>query len=248
MMTLQKNSLTAVAFCLFIGFFSTDVLSDNDEDETNAFTLSILRRGYVEHRYCVGECAALGDPYRYHVFSASDITRVIEVVIQSIGFSLNPEGSMASIPECTKSAIDSTAEESKMLWTDYLPLDDKILAQLGTTRKQLKLDSNPNIIYEFQIVGCYKIVQDGANTPFSNPRAAYHADVGESYEELYWTKVDLVLTALMRKRGTKGDFVEVKERAYPKLILDSIKIQIAQEAGKIPEKVWPIGRGGEVLF
>lgn len=236
--------------CLLVISLSPGAVADDDGLLSEPLILSILRRGYVDYKYCEGTCAGLGVPYRYRVISASDIERVIEEVIQSIGFSLNFNDSEVPLSECTsQKPRDSTADNSiKTFRTEFFPLEDHILARLGVTRTQLKLDPNPAIIYEFQIAGCYKTLQNGAATPFIDPGASLQTRSGGWTETLYQTRVDLVLTTLMRKRGTKGAFVEVKEKVYPKLLLDGIKVEIEKKAGEIPYKVWQSNFRGEVSF
>jgi len=245
-MRVQQYTTVTFACCFLIVFFATDLYSSAEEVLPNTSSLSIVRKGYVEYGPFLGregKIAALGDPYRYHVYPATDINQVIEEVIQFVGFSLNPMDAQTVIPECAKSATDFDEKQYTNIWTDYLLLDDDVLARLSATRKSLGLDPRPTIHYDFQVVGCYWIVQDGADTPFSDPMAAYHARPGSTSEMLYWTRVDLVLSATMRKRGTKGSFVEVEETVYPKKLLDSIMLNIRSKAYDVPIKILPFMPG-----
>lgn len=186
-------------------------------------TFAIVRDGVVDYRADGPGHNKFGDPYRYLVIPWRNIVRTIEDAVQDLGFSLNPTSWKRTIPECAIASVTA-------IWTNYLALDSKMLGRFSTSITDIRLQDDPNIFYELQIVGCYSVKQDGQGAVSS---AGIYEDARNYKANALQTEVQLTLTAIVRKRGRLSDFFE-EERGDPKPIVDGLKSKIIEASKRIP--------------
>jgi hypothetical protein len=198
-------------------------------------SLNVEKRGWVDRRYCSSpRCAALGDPYRYNVYSAGEIKEAALAAIQEIGFSLNPDKKSSSIGECNSLHQQyGHAEGSNFssFWTDFVILNENFLKTLKITWKEIGIVQNDDITYRLQLMGCHCTIANGADVPFSNPRAARLPESSDA--DTYRTSVKLIMAVTMEKRASKSAFIPTVEFIQPKAILDRIKQLIELRANEV---------------
>ncbi len=227
------------------------LMADNsiEKNVDTVSELSLSRQGWVDYKYCVGECAALGDPYRYNVYSASDISDSALKAIQDLGFSMNPAGVSYRFKNCLsidQKQVDS--ENSKLIyfWTDYIYLTDALLNSMQLNWNDLGVTPSDHLAYQIQLMGCYYTENDGGNTPFTDPGMARAP--GVLSRSAYETSVRLIMTLYMQKRAQKSSFISVENSVYPKKILDHIRNQMGAFVSSVNAESYPSDSAGNVLY
>jgi hypothetical protein len=216
----------------------------------DVIVFTVERTGHVEWRVPavpVGTpMVALGDPYKYHIVSKGDIRRAVETSLQEIGFAVNPERDKKVLPECNHG---EPRTDVVLFWTDFFDLNEQVMKALSVSYKDVDIVDSKSIIYQFQVVGCSQVVKDGTKVAFSDPSAVYAARTSKILErEIYSTNLKLTMTIFIRKRGTKGAYVEEKRRGRPKPILDSIKKRIVEATSKVEPVEYPTDKFGNIVF
>lgn len=243
-------------FCVILFTIALFSIPSHAEEVANSEVIrnfTLIRQGWVDYRPCgeIGKtCAALGDPYRYNVYSDIDITDSALSIIQGLGFSMNPSDIIYEFKDCAELSEKykgKTKANFNIFWTDYIALTPELLSTINLTSDDLSVNLSGSTIYQLQLLGCYYTEQDGHNRPFDNPEMATVLSNEYTTSE-YSTSVILTMTAKMRKRGEKSAFIQVTSSHNPIKILDKIGGDIAKAVTEINPKTYPSDNRGYVFF
>lgn len=183
-------------------------------------------------------CASLGDPYRFNWFDSIDIERASLTALQNIGFSVNPPRVDYSFAEC-----DAKQEQQhsrfKQFWTDQILLDQRTLEKMNVTWSELGIQANKNLIYRFQLFGCYYATESRKRDPcmeyFTSRQTVSTGASGT-----------LILTMTMQRRARKGQFQSITDGVYPKKLLDHIDKLIKLEVQNLTPSTCEVSGAGVI--
>ena len=149
---MKKVVLLILLGVAMVPFWATAGNSTGDRVDT-ASELSLVRQGWVDYKYCMGLCAALGDPSRYNVYTAGDISDSALKAIQGLGFSMNPAGVNYKFKNCltlSEEQKDNQDANLSFFWTDYITLTKELLSSMQLKWEDLGIIPSNYQTYQIQ--------------------------------------------------------------------------------------------------
>jgi hypothetical protein len=225
----MRAELATVCFSSF--FVAPAIAQVGPKDTDRILHLELSRQGWADYQRCPGGflCAAAGDPYRYHFYSAKDISGAAITAIQDVGFSFRPDSSRPNFSECKNEPKNSAGGKPSFFWTDYIPLDDAFLMKIDVKWEQLKILHDSSTFYQVRVVGCYQTVADGETILAMDPKTI----PSDLFQVFARTEIKLIMRIDLQYRGLKSGFVDVPTSVYPKPILDVIAKDIETQCDSV---------------
>lgn len=243
------RSLLTISVALLVAMPVAQAQDASKADPNDS--IYIARDGWVDYERCTKVCAALGMPYQYNLYFTEDLARAIELAIQDLGFSLLPPANLAAAsPKCSNDPAKEPSKRNpeRVFSTDFINLSPELLKKFATSRGALRIDLDERIVYQLQLAGCYFILSDGVMTAQTQPELALREDLQRNGATPYRTTIQLSVAAHMRKRGSLGAFVPVREDIDSKPLLDAIRGFVQARAEGVKPRSMHSTNAGEIVY
>lgn len=180
-----------------------------------------------------GWCASVGVPYRYDIYSAGDFEARLISTFQDAGFSVRPDAFEVEDP--LRRCGDAPPEDATrhVFWTDFVPLNARLLDDLGVDADDLGVTLRPNRRYRVQLHGCY----DTAPRTVAYEAIRFNACRMDRMPIRLGARIVVHLAMNVQHRGSAGPWHDYANQDFnTKVLVDEISDGLRKTLDEVPAR------------
>ncbi|WP_349358439.1 hypothetical protein [Stappia sp.] len=180
-----------------------------------------------------GWCASVGVPYRYDIYSAGDFEARLISTFQDAGFSVRPDAFEVEDP--LRRCGDAPPEDATrhVFWTDFVPLNARLLDDLGVDADDLGVTLRPNRRYRVQLHGCY----DTAPRTVAYEAIRFNACRMDRMPIRLGARIVVYLAMNVQHRGSAGPWHDYANQDFnTKVLVDEISAGLRKTLDEVPAR------------